>query len=110
MFASNVNVRIEKPWHTRAVYVWFYWRVNNGVQIWNAFTGETKEVPDGMVLDYPPSLTLPDESFLKAFVETAAEVMPPNTQMFEHLKDAIKVRDRLLTIIEKRADKGCEDV
>lgn len=100
---SNVQVHIEQPWHTRAVYVWFYWRAKDGIEVWDVETGEIINIGEGYPLPDKPSLTLPDRSFLKAFGEKAAEVMPPSTQMADHLKDACTVRDKLLTIVDRLA-------
>lgn len=47
-----------------------------------------------------PSLILTRDT-LQAFAEEAIKTVPPNESMNLHLKDAIVVRDRLLTIVEK---------
>jgi hypothetical protein len=48
-----------------------------------------------------PSLIL-TRDMLQALAEEAVKTIPPNESMANHLKDAIAIRDRLLTMAEKR--------
>ncbi len=46
-----------------------------------------------------PSLVLPRE-MLQALVDESEEVLEPDGATNRHLKDAVKVRDRLLSLVE----------
>lgn len=46
-----------------------------------------------------PTLTMPGE-FLKPLIAEMADVLPPDRAQARHLEDAVKVRDRLLALVE----------
>jgi hypothetical protein len=48
-----------------------------------------------------PSLIF-TKDMLEAFVSAACHEVPPGEAVERHLKDALSVRDRLLTLVEKR--------
>lgn len=57
-----------------------------------------QDIPAGEEAD--PSLVLTDE-LAGALVEALMDYVGPSTAMENHLKDTVKVRDRLLTLVEE---------
>lgn len=62
---------------------------------WVAFQPEVNDP------DLTPTLTLPIDA-IEAVVAAAHDVLPPSAATARHLDDAIKVRDRLLSLVEDR--------
>jgi hypothetical protein len=60
----------------------------------SAIIKEWDKLPD-------PSITL-DWRTLENLIKAAKGSFPPSEQMHDHLQDAIKIRDRLLAIVEKK--------
>lgn len=98
----EVKIEAKPGWD---IYdIWFYnMRHDRMVDIYY-FSGSecrTIQIKEGDKLP-DPSLSLP-RRVLDAFVKTARGAFPPTESMKQHLDDAIKIRDRLLAIVEKNS-------
>jgi len=103
----KVHVDTTASWSTNTVDVYIYApgpeHTTRVVQVGRAEDGQTTftevDVQQGEQMP-GPSFSLPDFMF-KALIAAGAEVLPPDRAQASHLADAITVRDRLLTLIEK---------
>jgi hypothetical protein len=97
-----IEVQIKERWQERLMEVYIYELLPNGyVRLYLPYSESSPgfiDNPPAMILDTPSLLLSPD--MLKALVEAGLKITPPNTSMQNHLEDAIKVRDRLLTLVE----------
>lgn len=99
-------MKVKTAWRpgTDMIDVWIYQETFQGkrqaVVVMGADTWEWREVEDATRPE--PSLTLPGEVF-QALMAEGSDILPPSAAQARHLEDAIKVRDRLLTLVEKDA-------
>ena len=106
MTRSGIEAHIEHRWYDKKVDIWVYSRHHDGSLSIFYFDEEDAfvEVAAGQSLPERPSLCIPNE-MLQAIVDAATPQFPPSQTLDRHLQDAIKVRDRLLTLIEKKEVK-----
>lgn len=102
-----MRARIEHDWHRDQVNVWVYSggqgagpiRVVRPNENMIGFTME--EVTEGAYAGEPePTYVIPKPIF-EAIVENAGSVLPPSAATDRHLQDSVKVRDRLLALVEQ---------
>lgn len=98
-----MKAHLVHRWDRNSVQVWIYQTSTfDGLRLFQ-YGGDVPWVDcsEGKTrLDYPPpSLELPRDVF-EALVAEGAGVLPPDRAQDRHLTDAIKVRDRLLKLIE----------
>ena len=88
----------RRPW-SRDIEVYISTQTPTGRMCWypDGDVWQQIEVPAGEEAD--PSLVLPDQ-LAGALAEALLDYVGPSTAMENHLKDTIKVRDRLLTMAE----------
>lgn len=101
-----IQIHIDKPyWKRDTVDVYIYDSSPHKTTLFKMRTDghlqSNVSVDPGGELPSEPTLILPIEVF-KLLAEKALEDMPPSTATVQHLKDAIQVRDRLLSIVEKQ--------
>lgn len=98
-----MKVKVERDWVRDAYKVWFYLAVETGSRVLriDGDVREWVEVAPGAVLPEPSLILHEQEARLLA--PELLGVLPPDTSMSNHLNDAVKVRDRLLTLVEKAA-------
>lgn len=93
-----MKVRLEQNWMNHGVKVWFYEPTPQGTLIFDVVAGTHKLLKDGE--KEPPPLELPEVA-LQALAAEAAGILPVSDATSAHLADAVKVRDRLLTLVEQ---------
>lgn len=96
-----MKVKVEPVWQSFAVNVWFYQHAPDGAI--EVFRPEAPLSPERVAseVDLPaPSLVLPND-WIAALVAEASDQLPPSSAQAAHLADAVMVRDRLLTLIER---------
>ncbi len=72
-------------------------RPEGGATIYNLDGSEREVVTPGT--EPEPSFHC-DEQVLRGLVEAGSDVLPPDAAQAKHLADAVKVRDRLLDLVE----------
>ena len=72
------------------------------MQLMNGRVEHFKSYQRGQAIDLIPTFRLRPE-VLKALSGALSDFLPPDKAMANHLKDAVTVRDRLLTIVEKNS-------
>lgn len=97
-----MKARIERDWASLAAKVWFYEASEIGTRVLRPSDGgwSWEAVEHGQSLP-DPSLKIPEDA-LQELVREASNILPAEDATTKHLNDAIGVRDRLLTIVEKR--------
>jgi hypothetical protein len=100
---TGFRVTLEHQFQLDAYAIWFTsgeWIIRLDP---TSGTGRTVEKFDpGTKPD--PSLIIPGELLAKLVAE-ASDVLPPSAALQRHLSDTMTVRDRLLTLVEKAADR-----
>ena len=99
----QVKARIERDWANAMVRVWLFEPRETGTRVLRILGKDVyqwDDVENGALLP-EPTLYLPDEA-LQELVREASNVVPVEDATSAHLQDAIEVRDRLLSLVEKR--------
>lgn len=97
------HVHVERRWFDQSVAIWFLTRdhvahldpesnVPHGL-VWNKYR-EGSPLPD-------PTMVIPEDIY-RALIEAGTDYLPPSAATDRHLEDSVKVRDRLLTLVEKQ--------
>jgi hypothetical protein len=99
-----VKIHVERDWMTNTVKVWIYQHdgFTNSTRMFRVVGPDEwqhEDVPQGGEVGEPSLVLLPGVA--EALVQELSKIAPPNETMALHLKDAIGVRDRLLTLVEK---------
>lgn len=101
-----MKAHIERDPIRQTVRVWLYRSGPDGTLLLHLFPSRIEEVVEpGASLSDNPSLELPEAAF-EALVAAGIDFAPPSSAQAEHLADAVKVRDRLLSLVEIGAVKG----
>jgi hypothetical protein len=101
-----MKAKIVKQWNLDESQVWLYEETRSAGELYIYKVGPTghllgKLINKGDLLPEDWCMHLPHDA-LKALVDAAKDEYPPSDATVGQLKDAIAVRDRLLTIVEKR--------
>lgn len=96
---SRVDIHLERNWASQSVTV--YARVGSHLLTVPA-PGKLDHVPIDESAAQPDAflIELPDY-VLAAIVAAGQDLLPPGRAQANHLADAINVRDRLLTLVER---------
>lgn len=101
-----MEARIEHDWPSGGVKVWLYQRHGRGLDVFQyekdaegGFRWRVEPVYEAALLP-EPTFELPRDA-LPALIEAASDFLPPSAATDRHLKDAIEVRDRALSLIER---------
>lgn len=102
------QVHIVEEWHRSSVSIWIYQRLGpeEGTNILGPDLATVRQHPLGAPLS-EPTMELPDV-VSKPLAAALADVLPPDRAQGRHLDDAIKVRDRLLSLVESAAPSSPE--
>jgi hypothetical protein len=95
-----VKCRLEQNWVNHTVKIWLYEEGGDGVYQ-HDLDGSHTRIPNGASLP-EPTLELREDA-LQVLVAEASGILPPSDATTVHLRDAITVRDRLLTLVERGA-------
>lgn len=99
------KVHLEPNVLMNTVRVYIYDREANGsINLWVYDGDETwhmESISEGEQLPETPTLTLRREH-LESLVAQAGDFLPPSGAQSRHLDDALKVRDRILTLLEAK--------
>lgn len=99
------RVHLQQRWDMRGWDVFIYQHRPGETRLASVTNGGFMEFdrsyPDGELRPDTPTFFLREDE-LKALVDAAIEKLPADGSMANHLSDAQKVRDRLLSMIEKR--------
>lgn len=95
-----IRARIEDDFPRRGVKVWVYRDDSRPAVLRLDETGLERWDELAIGVDVEPTLVLP-EAALAAIVAEAGNVLPPSAATDRHLTDAVAVRDRLLTLVER---------
>jgi hypothetical protein len=71
-------------------------------RLWQSHGGDKwsfEDIREGQTNDAEPTFEMPLD-MLEAIVAAAHDILPPSAATDRHLKDAVAVRDRLLTLLE----------
>lgn len=96
---APVQVRIEKPPMRFGFDVYLFDHQSDGQTVVYNLDGSVRETvaPGSGVPE--PSFHL-DEQILAGLLREGSDVLPPSAAQAKHLADAVKVRDRLLDLVE----------
>jgi hypothetical protein len=96
------QIHLDPQWQDRTAKVWIYQSHPQGTTVFypEGDVIRTVDIKNGELFPKEPSLRLPN-GMLQALVDAAMPQFPPSEALDRHLRDAIGVRDRLLTIVEK---------
>lgn len=85
----------------------YLWRESPGgnqyIQVNGPDSFINHDIPQAGVID--PFITLP-EDWLRAIIEATSDLKQPTPATQAHLEDAITVRDRLLTMVERGQEQN----
>lgn len=100
-----MKARVERNWMNHSVKIWLY---HQGppirlVRVLGPDTFQDEILVEGAELP-EPSLQLPEEA-LSALIAAVSEILPASDATTGHLKDAVMVRDRLLSLVERSVGK-----
>lgn len=98
-----MKARVEKDWLTDSMKVTFFDHTPSGTVVYDLPSGTATILKDGE--EAPEPLRFPRDS-LAALVAEASGILPPSAATTAHLQDAVAVRDRLLTLVERRTSDG----
>lgn len=105
-----MRVKVEHDFIRDAMKVWFFTRRNETAVTVHRMVGDDQwqdeDVPSNGLMPEPSVVLRRD--MLEALVAAASDVLPPSGAQSAHLADAITIRDRLLTLVEKGADRAAE--
>ena len=97
-----MNCHVEREWHRPLVKVWFWHRDGMKGSLYLKLNSsderELVEIPEGAEVP-EPTLVLHEQE-VKSLLEALADFDLPGPAMAAHLKDAVGVRDRLLSMLE----------
>lgn len=93
-----IRCKIEQDFMSRNLKVWLAMDTAHGADVWYP-SGEMHQIKEGELII--PSLLIP-QPMMEALLREAQNFIPATDATTAHLKDAIEVRDRLLTMVEKR--------
>jgi hypothetical protein len=100
-----VKVYLDRNWATTDVRIYVTQPAGLGVSYLWQLKGDQwarEEIRNEVVNDdLGPTIAMPSE-MLEAIVAAAHDILPPSAATDRHLKDAVAVRDRLLTLIERQ--------
>lgn len=96
--------KVEKRWDRNTVEIWFY-RPGQPVLVAQQGkepgTWKNVEVDRDSKFPVEPSLELPVDLY-EQLIEAGSDFFPPSAATDRHLKDAVEVRDRLLSLVESK--------
>lgn len=95
--AAGFKCHVEHRFQMDAFAIWFTLR--DRIVRFDAEGRRTIETFDPSIQP-EPSLVIPGD-LLEQLVAAASDVVPPSAALSRHLADAITVRDRLLTMVER---------
>lgn len=99
-----MKVFIDHQFQMNSVRLYVLDPAGPGAQrLWQSKGGDQwsfEEIKDGQAADHLPATIEMPMGMLEAIVAAAHDILPPSAATDRHLKDAVAVRDRLLTLIE----------
>jgi hypothetical protein len=110
---AGLIVRIERPVMRFGLRLWIFQRHGDGIELLkpNNTVGEERTGFTWMrvdpAVDFSDSPTFDlDDKVVAALAFVLNDFLPPDARVEEHLRDTIKTRDRLLTLVEKVVNKS----
>lgn len=97
-----MEARIERNWPRRTVNVWLTQSHGAALQVLQHKGGgdwSYVNLSESEILPVEPTFELPDGA-VEALVKAAGDFLPPSAAIERHLKDAIGVRDRMISLVE----------